>query len=183
MPPVLLDVSGIGHRAKSIPEGEDWAASQSSRNQDGGALCGRMKDLVGDGNVEVRVPAGALSGRVVHIPPELLLHGNRAELTLKGPWLADTVTGTVVGKYVSGPETLTLFPNSVILVTDLARLLRRFHPSPCEPPRPRRAIFSVLDHMRLSYLVLQYHSPVVPCFPHEPSPSRSPCPSTYRSSS
>jgi hypothetical protein len=93
-------------------------------------FAGRMKDLVGDGNVEVRVPAGALSGRVVHIPPELLLHGNRAELTLKGPWLADTVTGTVVGKYVSGPETLTLFPNSVILVTDLARLLRRFHPSP-----------------------------------------------------
>ena len=89
-------------------------------------FAGRMKNLVGDGNVEVRVPAGALSGKVVPIPPELLLHGNRAELTLKGPWLADTVTQTVVGKYVDGPETLTLFPNSVALVTDLARVLGRY---------------------------------------------------------
>lgn len=82
-----------------------------------------MKDLVGDGNVEVRLPYGTLARTRVPIPPELLLHGSRAELTLKGPWLADAVTETVVGKYVDGPETLTLFPNPVILVNDLARLL------------------------------------------------------------
>lgn len=88
----------------------------------------RMRDLVGDGNVEVRVPLDSLARTRVPIPPELLLHGSRAELVVKGVWLADTVTGTVVGKYADGPDTLTLFPNSVILVTDLARVLGRFQP-------------------------------------------------------
>ena len=89
-------------------------------------FAGRMRDLVGDENIEVRVPAGVFAKQAVLIPPELLLHGSRAELTLKGTWLADTVTETVVGKYVTGPDTLTLFPNPVILVTDLARVLKSY---------------------------------------------------------
>lgn len=80
--------------------------------------------MVGDDNIEVWVPVDALAGKSVPVPPELLLHGHRAVLVLRGLWLADSVTGTVVGKYVSGPDTLTLFPNSVILVNDLARLLK-----------------------------------------------------------
>lgn len=84
----------------------------------------RMKDLVGEENVEVRVLSDTLSCTRIPIPPELLLHGRRASLVLRGPWLADSVTGTVVGKYVSGSDTLTLFPNSVALVNDLARLLK-----------------------------------------------------------
>ena len=85
----------------------------------------RMRDLVGEENMEVGLSAETLSGARVPIPPELLLHGDRAVITLKGVWLVDTVTGSVVGRYADGPDTLTLFPNSVMLVTDLARVLRR----------------------------------------------------------
>lgn len=85
----------------------------------------RMRDLVGEENMEVGLSAETLSGARIPIQPELLLHGDRAVITLKGVWLVDTVTGSVVGRYVDGPDTLTLFPNSVMLVTDLARVLRR----------------------------------------------------------
>ncbi len=88
----------------------------------------RMREVVGEDNREVEVPAKVLAGTLVPIPPELLLHGCRAVLTLRSAWLADTVTGSVVGKYVSGPDTLTLFPNPVVLVNDLARMLKRFQP-------------------------------------------------------
>lgn len=86
----------------------------------------RMRDLVGEENMEVGLSAETLSGARVPIPPELLLHGDRAVITLRGVWLADTVTGSVVGRYVDGPDTLTLFPNPVMLVTDLARVLRKY---------------------------------------------------------
>lgn len=90
----------------------------------------RMRDLVGTHTREVSIPLRVLAGARVPIPPELVLHGDRAVITLKGVWLADTVSGGVVGKYANGPDTLTLFPNPVVLVTDLARVLRRFHPVP-----------------------------------------------------
>lgn len=90
----------------------------------------RMRDLVGTQPVDVKVSAGLLAGSRIPIPPELVLHGDRAVITLKGVWLADMVSGRAVGKYANGPDTVTLFPNPVILVTDLARVLRRFHPVP-----------------------------------------------------
>lgn len=90
----------------------------------------RMRDLVGTHTRGVSIPSWVLAGSRVPIPPELVLHGDRAVITLRGLWLADTVTGSVVGRYVDGPDTLTLFPNPVILVNDLARVLRRFHPVP-----------------------------------------------------
>lgn len=90
----------------------------------------RMRDLVGTQPVDVKVSAGLLAGSRIPIPPELVLHGDRAVITLRGVWLADMVSGRAVGKYANGPDTVTLFPNPVILVTDLARVLRRFHPVP-----------------------------------------------------
>lgn len=86
----------------------------------------RMRDLVGEENMEVGLSAETLSGARVPIPPELLLHGDRAVITLKGVWLVDTVTGSVVGRYADGPDTLTLFPNPVVLVNDLSRVLRKY---------------------------------------------------------
>lgn len=91
-----------------------------------GGFATRMRDLVGTQAVDVKVSAGLLVGSRIPIPPELVLHGDRAVITLRGVWLADTVTGSVVGRYVDGPDTLTLFPNSVMLVTDLARVLRKY---------------------------------------------------------
>jgi hypothetical protein len=90
----------------------------------------RMRDLVGTQPVDVKVSAGLLAGSRVSIPPELVLHGDRAVITLRGVWLADMVSGRAVGKYADGPDTLTLFPNPVVLVNDLARVLRRFNPVP-----------------------------------------------------
>ena len=86
----------------------------------------RMRELVGTHTIDVEVPAGLLAGSRIPIPPELVLHGDRAVITLRGLWLADTVTGSVVGRYANGPDTLTLFPNSVMLVTDLARLVKSY---------------------------------------------------------
>lgn len=86
----------------------------------------RMRDLVGEENMEVGLSAETLSGARIPIPPELLLHGDRAVITLRGRWLADTVSGGVVGKYADGSDTLTLFPNSVVMVNDLARVLRKY---------------------------------------------------------
>jgi hypothetical protein len=86
----------------------------------------RMRELVGTRTVDVEVPAGLLAKTRIPIPPELVLHGERAVITLRGRWLADTVSGGVVGKYADGSDTLTLFPNPVVLVNDLARMLRRF---------------------------------------------------------
>ena len=87
----------------------------------------RMRELVGTHTIDVAVPAGLLAGSSIPVPPELVLHGDRAVITLRGLWLADTVTGSVVGRYANGPDTLTLFPNSVMLVTDLARLVKSYH--------------------------------------------------------
>ena len=86
----------------------------------------RMRELVGTQAVNVKVSAGLLAGSRIPIPPELVLHGDRAVITLRGLWLADTVSGGVVGRYVDGPDTLTLFPNPVVLVNDLARVLRKY---------------------------------------------------------
>ena len=90
----------------------------------------RMRDLVGTHSLEVSIPLRVLAGSRILIPPELVLHGDRAVITLRGLWLADTVTGLVVGKYVNGPDTLTLFPNPIALVNDLARMLKRFQLPP-----------------------------------------------------
>jgi len=86
----------------------------------------RMRELVGTQAVNVKVSAGLLAGSRIPIPPELVLHGDRAVITLRGLWLADTVSGVVVGRYVDGPDTLTLFPNPVVLINDLARVLRKY---------------------------------------------------------
>jgi hypothetical protein len=86
----------------------------------------RMRELVGEENKEVGLSAETLSGARIPIPPELVLHGDRAVITLKGRWLADTVSGGVVGRYADSSDTLTLFPNPVILVNDLARMLRKY---------------------------------------------------------
>jgi hypothetical protein len=91
-----------------------------------GGFATRMRELVGTQVVEVAVSAGVLAGARIPIPPELVLHGDRAVIILKGMWLADTVTGSVVGRYVDGPDTLTLFPNPVVLVNDLSRVLRKY---------------------------------------------------------
>jgi hypothetical protein len=86
----------------------------------------RMRELVGTHTVDVAVPAGLLAKTLIPIPPELVLHGERAVITLRGRWLADTVSGRVVGEYADGSNTLTLFPNPVVMVNDLARVLQRF---------------------------------------------------------
>ena len=86
----------------------------------------RMRELVGTQAVNVKVSAGLLAGSRIPIPPELVLHGDRAVITLRGLWLADTVSGGVVGRYADGTDTLTLFPNPVVLVNDLARVLRKY---------------------------------------------------------
>ena len=86
----------------------------------------RMRELVGTQAVNVKVSAGLLAGSRIPIPPELVLHGDRAVITPRGLWLADTVSGGVVGRYADGTDTLTLFPNPVVLVNDLARVLRKY---------------------------------------------------------
>lgn len=53
------------------------------------------------------------------ISPELLLNGDRARAVFRKNWLVDEHTDTVLGK-VDG-EALTLYPNFLIHVTDLAR--------------------------------------------------------------
>jgi hypothetical protein len=87
----------------------------------------RMRELVGTHTIDVAVPAGLSAKTRIPVPPELVLHGDRAVITLRGKWLADTVSGGVVGKYADGSDTLTLFPNPVVLVNDLARLVKSYH--------------------------------------------------------
>ena len=86
----------------------------------------RMRELVGTHTLVVSIPLRVLAGSRIPIPPELVLHGDRAVITLRGLWLADTVSGGVVGRYADGTDTLTLFPNPVVLVNDLARVLRKY---------------------------------------------------------
>ena len=88
----------------------------------------RMLELVGTRTIEVSIPPGTLAEARISVPPELVLHGERAVITLRGRWLADTVSGGVVGKYADGSDTLTLFPNPVVLVNDLARVVGNYHP-------------------------------------------------------
>jgi hypothetical protein len=51
--------------------------------------------------------------------PELLLYGDRAKVIFRKNWLVDEHTDTVLGKVEN--ESLTLYPNFLIHVTDLAR--------------------------------------------------------------
>lgn len=82
----------------------------------------RMVGLVGTDSVEVEVNVGELKNLAIHLPQELLLQTDSAEIVKKGEWLVDTITGCVVGKC---GRTLTLVPNPIVLVNDLAREIRK----------------------------------------------------------
>lgn len=55
--------------------------------------------------------------------PDLLLHGGRAEAIFRKDWLVDKCSDTVLGK--AEGDSLTLYPNHLIHVTDLAREMLR----------------------------------------------------------
>lgn len=77
-----------------------------------------MVKRVGVYNKTVSVPK-ALESFCMTLDPDLLLHGDRAEVIFRKNWLVDRHSDTVLGK-VEG-ENLTLYPNHLIHVSDLAR--------------------------------------------------------------
>ena len=81
----------------------------------------KMLRVVGTENKVVDRDPEDLSDLRLDLEPELVLHGDRARIVKRGRWLADEVTGCVVGKC---ERDVTLFPNPVVLVNDLARVLK-----------------------------------------------------------
>lgn len=57
------------------------------------------------------------------LPPELILNGDYAVLTERSGWLVDRVTEQVIGKFVS-TDKLEIYPNPIILINDLVRILK-----------------------------------------------------------
>lgn len=77
--------------------------------------------ITGNTNKCVKVDVAKITG--VPVPPELLLTGERATVTSRNGWLVDAETSTVLGRVGPGCDTVTLYPNHLVLVNDLARLL------------------------------------------------------------
>lgn len=57
------------------------------------------------------------------LPPELLLYADRCRVVVKGKWLVDQYSEAVLGR-VDG-DLVTLYPNYLVHVTDLAREMLR----------------------------------------------------------
>lgn len=88
------------------------------------ALAARMANTVGREERVVKVDREKMNGMVISLPPELLIQGDTATLVVRGRWLVDTVTERCVGRWDdSSGESLTLFPNPVALVGDIARVV------------------------------------------------------------
>lgn len=83
----------------------------------------RMVKLVGRDEIVVKANRGRMGGTVIDLSPELLIQGDVATLVVRGCWLVDSVTDRCVGKFDECGETLTLFPNPVALVGDIARVI------------------------------------------------------------
>ncbi len=84
----------------------------------------RMVRLVGREELVVRVDREKMEGKVIYLSPELLIQGDTATLVVRGRWLVDTVTERCVGRWGDDDdESLTLFPNPVALVGDIARMI------------------------------------------------------------
>ena len=81
---------------------------------------GRMLETVGRDPLELDISPSRLDNVSIDLPPETVLQGDRARIVRRGKWLTDEVTDCVVGRC---EETLTLYPNPVILVNDLVRAL------------------------------------------------------------
>lgn len=84
----------------------------------------RMVELVGREELVVKIDVKSVDGTVIDLSPELLIQGDTATLVVRGRWLVDTVTERCVGRWGDGDdESLTLFPNPVALVGDIARMI------------------------------------------------------------
>jgi len=57
------------------------------------------------------------------LPPELLLYADQCRVVVKGKWLVDQYSEAVLGR-VDG-DLVTLYPNHLVHVTDLAREMLR----------------------------------------------------------
>jgi hypothetical protein len=57
------------------------------------------------------------------LPPELLLYADRCRVVVRGKWLVDQYSEAVLGR-VDG-DTVTLYPNHLVHVVDLAREMLR----------------------------------------------------------
>lgn len=90
----------------------------------------RMVELVGREELVVKANRERMGGAVIDLSPELLIQGDVATLVVRGRWLVDAVTERCVGKWSDGGETLTLSPNPVALVGDIARVVRSLPTSP-----------------------------------------------------
>jgi hypothetical protein len=81
---------------------------------------GRMVETVGREPIELDIDPARLDNMSIDLQPETVLQGDRARIVRRGKWLTDEVTDCVVGKC---ERTVTLVPNPVVLVNDLARVV------------------------------------------------------------
>lgn len=79
-----------------------------------------MVNLVGTENKTVQVNSPIVE---IELPPELILNGDNALITERSGWLIDKVTERVIGKFEPNNR-LTIYPNPVILINDLVRILK-----------------------------------------------------------
>lgn len=77
--------------------------------------------ITGNTNKCMKIDVDRITG--FQVPPELLLNGEKATVTSRNGWLVDAETSTVLGRVGPGCGTVTLYPNHLVLVNDLARLL------------------------------------------------------------
>ena len=89
------------------------------------SLAMRMADTVGREELTVRVDREKMDSTVISLAPELLIQGDAATFVVRGRWLVDTVTERCVGRWGDDGGSLTLFPNPVALVGDIARVVGR----------------------------------------------------------
>ena len=80
-----------------------------------------MANKIGVSDVTVRVDIEVLPEKIT-VPDYMLLFNDPAELVFRSPWLVDKISGRVVGR-LSSVDTLTLLPNPIVLVDDLAKIL------------------------------------------------------------
>jgi hypothetical protein len=80
----------------------------------------RMVETVGLDPLELDINPDRLDNVSIDLQPETILQGDRARIVKRGKWLTDEVTDCVVGRC---EQTVTLYPNSVVLVNDLVRAL------------------------------------------------------------
>lgn len=80
-----------------------------------------MARTVGTSSKTMRVDMECLPDEI-EVPDYMLLYDEKAVLVMRSSWLVDRISGRVVGKH-SGVDTLTLLPNPIVKVDDLARML------------------------------------------------------------